>query len=103
MAFRNRSFMSPGSALLQAERRRVRSLYDHLRNVRLGDRVRLDVKHYSAALENARLRVCILHVLWRLPLRLFDNGSPGIVLTARCLDSPVTGVRAGKLGQRPGI
>lgn len=50
--------MSRGSALLQAERRRVRSLYDHLRNDRLGDRVRLDVKHYPAVLENARLWLC---------------------------------------------
>src|SRR5690348_17938224 len=39
----------------------------------------------------SRLRVSFLHILRRLPLCLLDDDPPCIVLSARRLDSPVTG------------
>src|SRR5882672_231832 len=55
--------------------------------------VALDVEYDPAALENARLRVSLLHVLRPFPLRLLYYGPPGIVLRSRRLDPTVAGPR----------
>src|SRR5487761_505516 len=58
--------------------------------------VALDVEYHPAALENARLRVSLLHVLWRFPLRFLYYGRPSIVLRSRSLDAAVAGPRREK-------
>src|ERR1700689_2069692 len=45
--------------------------------------VALNVKDYSTALENARLRMRLLHILRRSPIGLLRNRAPGIKLRPR--------------------
>src|SRR6266403_4950954 len=52
--------------------------------------ISLDIKDYSAALEDARLRMSRFDVLRRLPLRGPSDGSPRIVLRPSSLDPSMT-------------
>jgi hypothetical protein len=54
--------------------------------------IALDVEHNPASLQNARLGIRGLDVLWIAPLSVRDNVEPGIVLRSCCFDSSMAGM-----------
>ena len=61
---------------------------DHVSGVSYLLSVNPKVKNNSTALENARLRMRLLHILMRSPIGLLRNCSPGVKLGPRGLGGP---------------